>query len=159
MPQSWAGPHPTKARCALQRAGIKTALKAMIWVRSQGSHCEVSGRKSWKQWQPSCQSYSSVWLMRAFERQLARAGLAATSLSIRHPLFKALVPSFGFCWERIVSVIHKQQGTFTCYLKRGEHSVANHNWNSKINVLETTSHWLLANHHCNFYITGFLACA
>jgi len=100
MPQSWAGPHPTKARCALQRARIKTALKAMIWVRSQVSHCEVSGRKSWKQWQPSCQSYSSVWLMRAFERQLARAGLAATSLSIRHPLFKALVPSFVFLLQK-----------------------------------------------------------
>lgn len=38
--------------------------------------------------------------MRAFERQLARAGLAATSLSIRHPLFKALVPSFVFLLQK-----------------------------------------------------------
>jgi len=96
MPRRWAGPNPSKARCALQRAGIKTALKATSWVCSQVSHCAVSGRKSWEQWQPSCQSYSSAWLMRAFERQLARAGLAATGLSIRHPPFKTLLLSFVF---------------------------------------------------------------
>lgn len=39
MPRHWAGPHPAKARCAPQRAGVQTALKAMGWGCSQVSHC------------------------------------------------------------------------------------------------------------------------
>lgn len=102
----------------------------MIWVPSQVSHCEVSGRKSWKQWQLSCQTYSSVWLMRAFERQLARAGLAATSLSIRHPLLKALLPSLFLVAGELYQWYTNNKGPLHV-MQKEEQNVANHNWNSK----------------------------
>lgn len=130
----------------------------MIWVHSQVSHCEVSARKSWKQWQLSCQSYSSVWLMRAFERQLARAGLAATSLSIRHPLLKVLLPSLFLVAGESYQWYTNNKGPLHI-MQKEEQNVANHNLNSKKkkkNVLQATSHWLLGNHHCNFH-RGFLA--